>query len=525
VPPFGPLDYFIESRNLVIDDEETSRFTFPDNNHPIARVKVFSKYEEAFPLDYGVATFLETRIPKEIINFDDIIAGKSMLDYAQVHFNDEAWQLGINKYFPERADISRFVDCHEWKRSVEFVQRIFDPFMRGSSLTDPETIVNDFTASASSGFPLRIIHPKKGDAIKDPDVLDYFLYCWTRSGEMNWPQTYFTASLKDELRPQEKVKLNKTRLFAAGSIEHGYVTSRLFYDQRQRLKRSLFHTPSCIGIRQTRLDFDRLFRAWREHEFVGALDADNWDGSIVAYLLLQIAILRFGWLKRSAQTQENWNRILNVYRDAIYSVMLMPDGFLRRTTGGMPSGFGLTADDNTFVHVFLFCFSFLINGGMKLSNPYETFVEHVTCSMYGDDNTYSYDSCVSPLCSPDKVIYGCSLLNVKFSDSHATWDSVTFLGHNIVSQRIEDVEYFVGRREFNAILCGWILATVKSWEESVERSCSFRIMAYLHPTLFDLIDEYVLETLNNNDPNHLKPHLWAGVLPIPALKRMYFSRE
>lgn len=495
----------------------------PGGKTPISCVKVFAHYKESCPLDSGVVSYLSRKIDPSVINFAGLLTGETELPWSQVNFSDEAFQRGIIKYFPVRKDIAHLVDTPCWTRAREFMHLTYDNFMRNSRMFYDEDVLCNFNKNASSGFPVRLIFTKKGDALQDPSVRNYLSAVWERSSFMNAPSTYFTASLKDELRPTEKVKLNKTRMFAAGSIELGYVTARLFGDQRSKLQNAVFLTPSCIGIRQTRLDFDRLYRIWREHFYCGALDATDWDGSLHSLLLLEIAVMRFRWLLPSLQTLDNWNRLCFIYRNIIFTRLLLPDGHIYETDGGMPSGCDITADDNTFVHTFIDYFVFLVNGGIKFESPYETFVSNITISLYGDDNTFSYNKCVAHCFSPAKIIEASRLLGVMFEDSEATWDSITFLGHNIVPIVYSDKKYWVGVRDFTAILCGWILGSVASWTESVERSTAFRNAAFFHPTLFDLIDDYVNETLNDNDPRHLLTGLWASVLPNQSLVRMYFE--
>lgn len=517
------LDCFLVAKDMFLKCKEVPKFSLPTSIRPICRFRVFARYREQYPLDHGVACYLSKKVDPAVIDFEKVLDGSLDLPWSQVNFSDEAFQLGINKYFPLRKDICYLVDNPCWLRAREFMHRTYDNFMRDSVLHDDEQVLDGFNKLASSGFPLRLISQKKGEALKNPDIRDYLTNVWDRSALMNPPATYFSASLKDELRPTEKVKLNKTRMFAAGSMELGYVTSRLFGDQRKKLQNAVFLTPSCIGVRQTRLDFDRLYRTWREFQYCGALDAKDWDGSILASLLCEIALLRFGWLRSSLQTLSNWNRLVFVYREIIYSKLLLPDGHVYVTDGGMPSGCDITADDNTFVHSFVDYFSFLYNGGIELESPYTTFVSNVSLSLYGDDNTYAYNECVARFISPSKIIEACSVLGIVFEDSEATWDTITFLGHNILPVVYRDKTYYVGIRDFTSVLCGWVLGSVLSWTESVERSTAFRNAAFFHPTLFELIDGYVFETLNNNDPKHLLTHLWASVLPRDALTRMYFT--
>lgn len=523
MPSQGSVDYFLRSMDMPIVCKEIPKFSLPDGSLPVCRFKMFAHYKDQFPLDLGVASFLSRRIDPSVIDFQKVITGEVVLPWSQVTFTDEAFQLGINKYFPVRKDITDLVESPCWVRAREFMHLTYDNFMRNSLLSSDEEVLDGFRPESSPGFPIKLLCTTKGDAIKNPRIRNYLRGVWERSAIMNAPAAYFTASLKDELRPTEKVKLNKTRMFTAGSIELGLVTSKLFRDQRNKLKKSVFLSPSCIGVRQTRLDFHRLYMQWREHHNPGALDAKDWDGSIHALLLCEIALMRYGWLRPSLQTLENWNRLVFVYRNIVNTMVVFPDGHVYVTSGGMPSGCDITSDDNTLVHTFVDYFSFLFNGGLHLDSPYSSFVSNISLSLYGDDNTYSYNNCVANFFSPAKIIEAASVLGITFEDSAATWDTITFLGHNIVSITYLDKVYHVGVRDFTSILCGWVLGSVNSWNESVERSTSYRNAAFFHPTLFDLVDEYVFETLNANDPNHLLVGLWASILPKESLVRMYFT--
>jgi hypothetical protein len=223
-------------------------------------------------------------------------------------------------------------------------------------------------------------------------------------------------------------------------------------------------------------------------------------------------------LRIEDRSVENWNRLLNYYRNVIFSYVLLPDGCVYRTSGGIPSGCLLTADDNTLVHFLLIAFCWLYNGG----GSYDEFKENAVFSLYGDDNTYSYSDKVADFLSPEKIISAAKKLNVVFEDAGATWDNIIFLGHSIRLERdCEGKQKFVGIRKRGYLLSSFLLDGDGSWELEVQRVAALRIQAFFHPDLFLVLTNYMEYMLKTHDSAKLTP-FWSQFLTTSIIHDLHF---
>jgi hypothetical protein len=458
-------------------------------------------------------------VAKHWYNWDDVESGQVELPYGHVRMTKLAWEQGLKKYFPKRPKLDSqkqkdLTDAFKW------VDAHFGSYMRNSRVVDHEEVLEDVNMKSSTGFPARLLFPRKGNAYKEPLVLDFLENYWEDCASPNCYATYYTASLKDEFRPREKIDAHKTRVFSAASFESSWVCARLFKDQRERMQDSLFKSVSAIGIRQTNLDFNELWEQLREHENCGMLDANNWDGSILADMMIHCALLRFSWLRRSDRTLKNFWRVMNIYRDAIFAYLLFPDGSIFREDGGMPSGWGLTADDNTLMHLALLAYNCIRRG---LS--YEQFCRCARVFLYGDDNTYSYDNEVSDVFAPANLAECSREVGIDFEiPEKGGWENLIFLQHYFLQQNYHGKTYRVGVRAFQPILCGWLQEGDGSWETAVERSCAYRIQSFFHPELFEVITSFIDEMLRTHDPKDTKGFR-SMVLSVSELEELYFSKD
>jgi hypothetical protein len=492
----------------------------PDGTLPCARVKSFANYKQKTYFDPHVSEYLMNKRHSfwKDAELEEVLRGNKTLPYGQAVFTEKAWEQGLNKYFPNRPKLT------DEQRSVldqaeGFLHRQFAPFMMGSKTVSHDHAVEHLRKDTSTGFPFSYKYQKKGNFMRAPEGDEYLRQFWEDTSVMNGPRTYYKASLKGELRPIEKVEAEKTRVFMAGPIESAYVGHRLFFEQRQRMQKGLFQTSSCIGIRQVHLDFDTLHHMWREFDKISSLDANNWDGSILGELIVRVAKFRWNMLAKSERTEENWNRLCNLYRDAVFTHALFPDGHICRTNGGVPSGFSLTADDNTLIHFIVMAYVWI----RKVGGTYDEFVDHVKLSLYGDDNIVCWTNHVDPMWNVANIISTCKELGISFEEAPFTFECVPFLGHKIVPVFYRSDKYYVGVRNFWNIFCGWLLDGDGSWETSVERSLAYRIQAFFVPELFEMIDDYCIDTLALIDPQQVSV-LWSQFLSVPIIESLYFMK-
>jgi len=518
-PPPGAAESFLENKNAVSKLGEGSIYGDNIVERPENRFKIFSNFQEDTYIDRHVLNFCRTRpICKDWLGengWEELNKGKLELPYGHTKMTEKAWRQGLEKFFPKRPVLTDS-QVAKLDKAFEWVDGHFYPFMHHSRILTHDEVLGEMNFKASSGYPLRSIWPKKSQAYQDPMFMIYLFEYWEAISEMNAPQTIYTACLKDEIRPREKLKLEKTRVFTGSTAENSWACARLFKDQRDKMKNSFMSTSSCIGIRQTNLDFHFVFRRLRELPNCASLDASNWDGNILADLLIRVAMLRFKWLEPEERTEQNWWRVMNLYRDTIFTRTLFPDGYVYRMDGGMPSGWGLTADDNTLMH-----YAILSYVAISLGVDFNTFVDETRIFLYGDDNTYSYTNAMVAM-APQNIVRVSKELGVNFEIADCEWDSLKFLQHHFLPQEWNGTTYRIAVRDIEPILCGWLLDGDGSWQNAIERTSSYRIQAYFHPALFELMTEFMTEKLQQCDPRNL--HGFRSlILSECEIRALYFT--
>jgi len=514
------LDHFLSDRKLVLHPGEGfERFGEVISSPPFYRYKTSSNFKEDDYLDMRIIDFLaHEHHSEDWFDWNGISSGSVDLPYGHTRVNNHAWEQGLKKFFPDERVNLDIQNEKALDEAFDWLDMAIGSWMRNSRVISAEEAMAGVNFSASPGFPLRTKWQKKREAYSDPVFVDYLDHYWDRIGVPNAPVTYFNACLKDEFRPIEKIYLDKTRVFLSGSAEHAHATSRLFKDQRMRLQRACMDSFSCIGIRQTNLDFEDLFAQLKEFKNPGNQDANNWDGSILADLIIRIAKIRFSWLRPSDRTRENWNRILNLYRDVIYSCILTPGGFVYRTNGGIPSGFALTADDNTLLHFAIRCYVAIRKGF-----TFYEFMDNCKMAIYGDDITYSYNDILAPCMAPEPIIETSKEIGVVFEDVKVNWNDLVFLQHRFIKQRFNGSYYHIAVRDMEPILCGWILGGDGSFQRALERTASYRIQAYFHPVLFNLMTKFMLDTIDKCDPQN-RHGFRSLILSDSEIDALYFTR-
>lgn len=103
------------------------------------------------------------------------------------------------------------------------------------------------------------------------------------------PFIHWTDTLKDELRSLEKVKLGKTRLFAAGEQVFTAMLRKYFMGFCAHIMAHNVDFESCVGINPLSSDWSRVANKMRElGSAITAGDFTNYDGSLLPDLMWEL---------------------------------------------------------------------------------------------------------------------------------------------------------------------------------------------------------------------------------------------
>jgi len=302
--------------------------------------------------------------------------------------NQEAAYISLSKY--AKAETKFTPDMVEdMNRAFHWMESHFGPYMSNSRVVTLEESVARLDLNSGSGCPFNEEFPKKRDLFaNDPLIMDWLEEDWTRLADDPKWTCIFSSSLKEELRPLEKIAQNSIRTFAAGAADATVHGNRLFVDQNEKMYASYLKTASCIGMSPLKGNWNKLYHKLNVFKNGYALDESQYDSSLRSYLLWGCALFRFRMLRKEDQTPENLQRIKTYYRNLINCVILTPEGNLIMKKLGMPSGGVNTVSDNTLILFVLLSYAWIRNApkGMR---SFAAFEAHTAKCLLGDDNTWS----------------------------------------------------------------------------------------------------------------------------------------
>lgn len=188
----------------------------------------------------------------------------------------------------------------------------------------------------------------------------------------------YTDNLKDELRPIEKVKKGKTRLFSGSPIDYMLCVRQYFATFVAWIVHNRVINGIAVGINVYDEDWGRIVHYLSQvgSNFIAG-DFSAFDASLSADLLGVVGELIQAWYSDEHGTTRLvlWQEVVNsrhVSGDVIYE-----------WSHGLPSGHPLTTIINCLANRILFYAAFA-----KLCPGLE-FSDHVRLVVYGDDNVLS----------------------------------------------------------------------------------------------------------------------------------------
>lgn len=302
--------------------------------------------------------------------------------------NEAAAYKSLAKYGKAEVNLTEEL-VRKMNRAWEWTERHFYPYMGNSKVLSLIEAVKRLDLSSSSGFPFNREFPLKKDLFeKDPDIMQWLEEDWEELANDPLWTTIFSSSLKEELRPQEKIDDNSQRTFTAGAADATVQGNRLFVDQNEKMYAAHTKSSSSIGMSPLKGNWDNLYRKLNVFKNGYALDESQYDSSIRQFMIWGCAQFRWKCYAPEFRTQDNLNRVKTYYRNLIHTLILTPEGILVMKKLGMPSGCVSTVTDNTLILYTFLAFAWIDNCPAEL-NHYQDFEDNTAKALVGDDNTWT----------------------------------------------------------------------------------------------------------------------------------------
>nr|UQB75987.1 RNA-dependent RNA polymerase [Flumine Astrovirus 5] len=378
-------------------------------------------------------------------------------DYLYCNANKMAELKSVAKYDRPQPILNQV----NWAQASNWADKHF-ACMGGSEELDFDTVVAEIDKTTSPGYPWSLCYATKGELIEEKKFRPWFDNFYKDLGKIeNYPKytSFWTSSVKAEMRPRKKAEENALRTFCASATELTVASNKLCLDANHRFYKagSQGRVWSCVGMSKFNGGWDRLARRLLKHPNGFALDVSSFDASVFRQSLLDICEFR---IDCGNYNEEQARTLRTIYHHYTSSTIVLTNGdVVRKDTGG-PSGSGNTVVDNT-IHLFkilAYCWLTLAPEGMR---SYRAFMDNVEAALYGDDNTFTCSDVVVSWFNATSIAAVCAGIGVKITAENDVWTSQSLDKLVFLAQGFKFVEktWWVPVPETNKVLSAMLGAS------------------------------------------------------------------
>lgn len=195
----------------------------------------------------------------------------------------------------------------------------------------------------------------------------------------------YTATLKDERRPIEKVDAGKTRVFTAAPQDYVIPVRQYFLDFVAAVQRNRVLNEVAVGIDHN-VEWGQLYQwlqAYGDCNIAG--DFSNFDGSLLSEVLWKILDIINEWYDDGEENQ----LVRRILFEDIVNSFVYCKGYIIQWTHSQPSGNPLTVIINSLFQMVVFRYVYI---QLKCANHLPKvcdFRRNVRMVVYGDDGVLS----------------------------------------------------------------------------------------------------------------------------------------
>jgi hypothetical protein len=255
-------------------------------------------------------------------------------------------------------------DVEVMAKARDLVYQMLLPYCGDSRVIPYDEVMIDY--STSPGIP------HLGKNKRDLEIAD--LDCWDDYVDRD---VVWYGFPKHEILPLEKAR-RKTRLVTASPVHLTTMVARFCQDMNEKLLNGCHSLPIKVGSSKFHFGWNKIMSRFR-NVMVDEVDATRWDSRITIGEINGVRDIRWRLLRREDQTQENWDRMAWAYERLADSVIQLSTGSVYRVRGGMKSGWGNTAQDNSIINCVRLAYAWL-----RCGKRADEFSKWGFC-VYGDD--------------------------------------------------------------------------------------------------------------------------------------------
>nr|QZA75325.1 polyprotein [Cassava brown streak virus] len=392
---------------------------------------------------------------------------------------------------------------------------------------DPMEILSDLNKKAAMGA---LYQGSKQDWLKSISPEDFVVsvresFKHLAGGDVG----IWSGSLKAELRPCEKVKEMKTRVFTGAPVDVLLGGKILVDNFNHYFYENHLKGPWTVGINKFNQGWDRLARYFDHSWNFIDCDGSRFDTSLAPILFQLVCHMRerFGGFD-AIETAA----LRNLYTQIVYTPILTIDGYITKKHRGNNSGQPSTVVDNTIILMIVveYCREVMAHEGVEMKYKY-------MCN--GDDLILNApDEEIPIIQSRFKNLFAECGLNYDFDDVHKKIDTIEYMSHSFVQRD----GFFIPKLKKERIVA------ILEWErgDEVMRTRSALNAAYIESFGYDdlmteieryavfwasekgceypLLDRKRVEGLYLDEHTDINEEWLSGILP-PSFENCYIDLQ
>nr|WPR16520.1 MAG: RNA-dependent RNA polymerase [Avian associated picorna-like virus 23] len=192
------------------------------------------------------------------------------------------------------------------------------------------------------------------------------------------------ACLKDEVRPINKIKEGKTRIFQCLPMDFNLLIRKYFGSFVIAQHYNAANISSCVGIDpakdwyKLRLRLEEKALEWEDFDYA------HWDQHLHGELVMKVADVVNAWYGDAFDHPHARVRRVLLY-DLVYTILMVKDHLYMKSTGQC-SGCSITAELNCIIHDLLMYYTFRrICKDKNQKCDIQIYRDNVASAIYGDD--------------------------------------------------------------------------------------------------------------------------------------------
>jgi hypothetical protein len=443
-------------------------------------------------------TTAHTKVKKDVDFYSFLLdagyTAAQLRRYGNAQLRHNIVYKNLNYYAPKKVSFDEEI----LRKAIGFADRHFGPFMQGVGMATMTEAIQNLEESKSPGYPWNLRYTDQG-AFLDSEDAGYLSQHWDDLVNEQGPWSIWASSIKDELRPIEKVITGSSRVIHGAAVEMKVSLNRYCLKQNEAFYASHLKTFSAVGINPYSGGWDRVYKKLSAHLRGFALDEVHYDTSLHSVLMYGVRDLRWGWLGLPEES-EHRTRFHNLYEDVVHSRLITPLGDIFGKAGGNPSGSPNTVVDNTIALFILLAYAFIQTTG----GAYSDFVSLVEALLYGDDNTLTVDESIIDVFNGRSIKRSMEEFGVEVKDKDLDprpLDELDFLKKKFV-----DVG---GMKVFCPVdpekhLHSLLIRSKGTVVERLARACAVRQLVFFSP-VFPVVDDWCKHLIKTyNGPQTLE---------------------